>query len=159
VQALKAGRFGQVSGGRHHHAGHHAAAAGDRAVKQSQPSRRLRVSVAGGNQRRADGAAERGQARFHRGRLFAQHDKTRLRFEALAEEPAVALVRPGHPLLQVSGLTLRDLNGWGWIVPPEGSVLRHRFDLMFLEEGPGRAGQPDRDGALLFVTKMIGWAT
>jgi hypothetical protein len=28
---------------------------------------------------------------------------------------------------------LRDLSGCGWIVPPEGSVLRHRFDLMFRE--------------------------
>ena len=28
-------------------------------------------------------------------RLFAEHDKTKLRYEALAEEPVCALVRPG----------------------------------------------------------------
>src|SRR5207248_2358936 len=68
-------------------------------------------------------------------RLFAQHDKTALRYEALAEEPVVAVVRPGHPLLSIDGLSLRDLMNGSWIVPPEGSVLRHRFDLMFREEG------------------------
>jgi DNA-binding transcriptional LysR family regulator len=88
-------------------------------------------------------------------RLFAQHDKTALRFEALAEEPAVAVVRPGHPLLSVDGLTLRDLSGWGWIVPPEGSVLRHRFDLMFREEGLDAPVNLIETAALLFVTKMI----
>jgi DNA-binding transcriptional LysR family regulator len=89
-------------------------------------------------------------------RLFAQHDKTALRFEALAEEPAVAVVRPGHPLLSVDRLTLRDLSSWGWIVPPEGSVLRHRFDLMFSEESLEAPTNLIETSALLFVTKMIG---
>jgi DNA-binding transcriptional LysR family regulator len=64
VQALKAGRFGQVSGGRHHHARHHAAAAGDRAREAAHPTC---ACAAGRDQRRADGAADRGQARHHRG--------------------------------------------------------------------------------------------
>ena len=88
-------------------------------------------------------------------RLFAQHDKTALRFEALAEEPAVAVVRPGHPLLNVDGLTLRDLSSWGWIVPPEGSLMRHRFDLMFTEARLDSPTNVIETSSLLFVTKMI----
>jgi len=41
-------------------------------------------------------------------------------------------------------------------VPPEGSVLRHRFDLMFREEGLDAPANLIETGALLFVTKMIG---
>jgi len=89
-------------------------------------------------------------------RLFAQHDKTALRYEALAEEPAVAVVRPGHPLLGVDTLSLRDLCACSWIVPPEGSVLRHRFDLMFRESGLEAPSDLIETAALLFVTKMIG---
>src|SRR5439155_612001 len=64
-------------------------------------------------------------------------------------------MRPGHPLLAIDRLSLRDLSAWGWIVPPEGSVLRHRFDLMFREEGLDAPENLIETGALLFVTKMI----
>ena len=53
----------------------------------------------------------------------------------LVEEPVSVITRPGHPLLAQPRLTLRDIVGRGWIVPPPGSVLRHRFELMFQEEG------------------------
>ncbi len=83
-------------------------------------------------------------------RLFAEHDKTNVRYEALTEEPVCALVRPGHPLLGMTGLGLRDLVSAGWIVPPAGSVLRHRFELMFQEEGARAAAECDRDGGAAF---------
>jgi len=35
----------------------------------------------------------------------------------------------------MTGLTLRDVVSASWIVPPAGSVLRHRFDLMFQQDG------------------------
>src|SRR5689334_20615959 len=69
------------------------------------------------------------------GRLFERQDKTGLRYERLAEEAVCAVVRPGHPLLNVAGLTLAAVEKKAWIVPPSGSVLRHRFDLMFREAG------------------------
>lgn len=154
VQELKAGRFGQVSVGTITTPGimllPHAIAR----VKQVHPS--LRVSVQIEN---SDVLMERmaqGRMDILVARLFAQHDKTAVRFEALAEEPVVAIVRPGHPLLGVHRLTLRDLASWGWIVPPEGSVLRHRFDLMFREEGLEVPSNLIESSALLFVTKMIG---
>ena len=88
-------------------------------------------------------------------RLFAEHDKTNLRYEPLTEEPVCAVARPGHPLLGMSGLTLRDVVSAGWIVPPAGSVLRHRFDLMFQEEGLAPPINVIETAALLFITRML----
>ncbi|WP_186170401.1 LysR family transcriptional regulator, partial [Burkholderia gladioli] len=40
-------------------------------------------------------------------------------------------VRQGHPLLGVPALTLAEVREANWVVPPAGSVLRHRFERMF----------------------------
>lgn len=154
VQALKSGRYGQVVVGAITTPGIMLLPQAISRVKQAQPSLRVSLQV-----ETSDVLMERlAQARIDIvvARLFAQHDKTALRFEALAEEPVVAIVRPGHPLVGVHSLTLRDLSGCGWIVPPEGSVLRHRFDLMFREEGLEAPTNLIESAALLFVTKMIG---
>ena len=89
------------------------------------------------------------------GRLFERQDKTGLRYERLAEEPVCAVVRPGHPLLSAPGLTLAAVEKKPWIVPPAGSVLRHRFDLMFREAGLSPPTQLIETASLLFVTKML----
>jgi DNA-binding transcriptional LysR family regulator len=89
------------------------------------------------------------------GRLFERQEKTGLRYERLAEEPVSAVVRPGHPLLNVAGLTLGAVERKPWIVPPAGSVLRHRFDLMFSEAGLAPPSQLIETASLLFVTKML----
>src|SRR5205814_4724351 len=128
VQALKAGRFGQVSVGAITTPGIMLLPQAIAQVKQTHPTLRVRLEM-----ETSDVLMERmaqGKVDILVARLFAQHDKTALRFEAMAEEPAVAVVRPGHPLLSIDGLSLRDLMNGSWIVPPEGSVLRHRFDLM-----------------------------
>jgi DNA-binding transcriptional LysR family regulator len=88
-------------------------------------------------------------------RLFAQHDKTDLRYEVITEEPVCAVTRPGHPLLKKARLGLRDVVDSGWIVPPAGSVLRHRFDLMFQEVGLQAPVNVIETAALLFTTKML----
>jgi DNA-binding transcriptional LysR family regulator len=88
-------------------------------------------------------------------RLFAQHDKSDLRYEPLTEEPISAVARPGHPLLTAKGLKLADMADGGWIVPPAGSVLRHRFELMFQELGLRAPVNLIETGALLFSTKML----
>ena len=66
-----------------------------------------------------------------------------------------AITRPGHPLAGMSGLTLRDVLAAGWIVPPAGSVLRHRFDLMFQQEGLSPPINTIETSALLFMTHML----
>ncbi|PPU92559.1 LysR substrate-binding domain-containing protein [Xanthomonas albilineans] len=68
-------------------------------------------------------------------RLLARHDKRHLHYQALAEEHICAIVRPEHPLLAGPPPSLRALADAAWIVPPDGSVLRHRFELMFQNVG------------------------
>lgn len=153
VQAMKGGRFGHVSVGAITTPGIMLLPQAISRVKQAHPTLRVSLQVDG-----SDVLMERmAQAKVDIlvARLFAQHDKTALRFEAIAEEPVVAVVRPGHPLLAVERLALRDLSGCGWIVPPEGSVMRHRFDLMFSEAGLDTPLNLLETSALLFVTKMI----
>jgi DNA-binding transcriptional LysR family regulator len=69
------------------------------------------------------------------GRLLERQEKSSFNFHRLADEPVCAVVRKGHPLAQRSDVEIRDLVSAPWIVPQVGSVLRHRFDLMFLEAG------------------------
>jgi DNA-binding transcriptional LysR family regulator len=153
VQALKAGRFGHVRVGTITTPGLVLMPQAIARVKQAHPT--LRVSLQVETSDILMGLLAQGKLDILVARLFAQHDKTSLRFDTLAEEPAVAVVRPGHPLLSAGKLSLRDLAGWGWIVPPEGSVLRHRFDLMFSEAGLDAPINLIETAALLFVTKMI----
>ncbi|MDR8398405.1 LysR family transcriptional regulator [Paraburkholderia sp. USG1] len=89
------------------------------------------------------------------GRLSAEHDKQHLNYEPLASEPVCAVVRPGHPLATGSGLTLREVRHAGWIVPPAGSVLRHRFELMFQRESFAPPTNLIETGALLVLTRVL----
>jgi DNA-binding transcriptional LysR family regulator len=142
LTALKAGRFGHVSVGAITAPGLTLMPPAVAMVKREQPD--LRVSLEIETSPVLIERLEQGKLDILVARLFAEHDKSQLRYEALTEEPVCALVRPGHPLLGVSGLTLRDVVSAGWIVPPAGSVLRHRFELMFQEEGWRRRPTPSR---------------
>jgi len=122
-------------------------------VKQEHPSLRVSLQI-----ETSDVLMERlhqGKLDMVVGRLFEQHDKSAIRYEVLAEEPVSAIARPGHPLGSVPRLGLRDLVSAGWIVPPAGSVLRHRFELMFQQEGLAAPSNLIETTALLFVTKML----
>ena len=61
--------------------------------------------------------------------------KNAVRYEPIAEEPLCVVVRPGHPLEQATGLTMHDIVNAGWVLHPPGSVLRHRFDMVFSQIG------------------------
>jgi DNA-binding transcriptional LysR family regulator len=122
-------------------------------VKQQHPSLRVSLQI-----ETSDVLMERlaqGKLDMVVGRLFERHDKTDLRYEAMVEEPVSAVVRPGHPLLGLARLTMRDMVSAGWIVPPAGSVLRHRFELMFQEENLEAPSNLIETTALLFMTKML----
>jgi DNA-binding transcriptional LysR family regulator len=151
--ALKAGRFGQVSVGAITSPGLMLLPPAVALVKQEHPNLRVALEI-----ETSDVLMERlaqGKLDILVARLFAQHDKSQLRYERLTEEPVCALVRPGHPLLGVAGLTLRDVVEAGWIVPPAGSVLRHRFELMFQEDGLAPPINVVETSALLFITRML----
>lgn len=153
IEALKAGRFGQVSVGAITTPGMTLLPAAIALVKQEHPNLRVALLI-----ETSDVLMERlqqGKLDMVVGRLFESHDKTALRYQPLVEEPVVAIVRPGHPLLSVPKLGLRDLVSAGWIVPPVGSVLRHRFELMFQEEGLEAPVNMIETTALLFTTRML----
>jgi DNA-binding transcriptional LysR family regulator len=153
IEALKAGRYGQVSVGAITAPGLTLLPSAVALVKQEHPSLRVSLQI-----ETSDVLMERlaqGKLDMVVGRLFERHDKTDLRYEAMVEEPVSAVVRPGHPMLGVARLTLRDIVASGWIVPPSGSVLRHRFELMFQEEGLEAPANLIETTALLFMTKML----
>ncbi|MGF6722817.1 DNA-binding transcriptional LysR family regulator [Paraburkholderia sp. GAS41] len=71
------------------------------------------------------------------GRVLERQDplKTEVHYEPLADEPLCVVARIGHPLETEPDLTLRDVVDASWVLHPPGSVLRHRFDLMFSQIG------------------------
>lgn len=92
---------------------------------------------------------------FMIGRILEKEDSTGLIYEELSEEPACAVVRPGHPLMERKDLTLEDIAGRPWILPSPGSILRHRFDMMFLRAGLQPPVNVVDTTALLLVTALL----
>lgn len=153
IEALKAGRFGQVSVGAITTPGMTLMPAAIALVKQEHPN--LRVSLLIDTSDVLMERLQQGKLDMVIGRIFESHDKSGVRYQSLVEEPVAAVVRPGHPLLSVPKLGLRDLVSAGWIVPTAGSVLRHRFELMFQEEGLEAPVNLIETTALLFTTRML----
>lgn len=153
IEALKAGLFGQVGVGAITAPGMTLLPPAVAQVKEEHPSLRVSLQI-----ETSDVLMERllqGRLDMVVGRLFEGHDKTTVRYEALVEEPVSAVARPGHALMSARRLGLNDLTEAGWIVPPPGSVLRHRFDLMFQEANLPTPTNLVETSALLFLTKML----
>lgn len=153
LASLKTGHFGQVGVGAITSPGLSLLPAAVAQVKREHPSLRITLDIE--TSPVLLDRLEQGQLDIVVGRLFAEHDKSHLRYEPLTEELVCAIARPGHPLLGETGLTLRDVLSAGWIVPPAGSVLRHRFDLMFQQEGLSPPVNTIETSALLFITRML----
>lgn len=153
LTALKAGRFGQVTIGAITSPGLTLLPSAVAMVKKEQPT--LRVGLEIENSPVLIERLQQGKLDMVVARLFAEQDKTNLRYQPLIEEPVCAIARPGHPLVDLQGLTLRDVVSAGWIVPPAGSVLRHRFELMFQEVGLAPPINVIESSALLFITRML----
>ena len=151
LTALKAGRFGQVGVGAITSPGLALLPSAIAMVKREQPSLRVVLEIETSPvllERLRQGRLDILVARF-----FAEEDKTNLRYEPLTGEPVCAVARPGHPMAGAQGLGLADVVDAGWIVPPAGSVLRHRFELMFREEGLAPPINVIESSALLFITR------
>jgi DNA-binding transcriptional LysR family regulator len=153
VEALKAGRSGQVSLGAITGPALTLLPQALSMVARENPSLRIELHIESSDVLME--ALAQGKLDIMIGRLFERHDKKGVRYERLADELVCAVVRPGHPMLGVAGLSLKELEKAAWIVPPTGSVLRHRFDLMFHEAGLSAPTQLIETASLLFVTKML----
>ena len=98
---------------------------------------------------------QRGTLDFMIGRIMEKENSAGLIYEELTEEPACAVVRIGHPLLARTDLTLADLHDQAWILPPHGSILRHRFDMMFRRAGLAIPVNVVDTTALLLITALL----
>ncbi|GAB3458126.1 LysR family transcriptional regulator [Massilia terrae] len=98
---------------------------------------------------------QRGMLDFMIGRVQETGSATALVYEELTEEPACAVVRPGHPLLARTQLELKDIASLPWILPPQGSILRHRFEMMFRREGLQPPANVVDTTALLVITTLL----
>jgi DNA-binding transcriptional LysR family regulator len=153
LEALKTGRFGEVSVGAITAPALSMLPQAVAIVAREQPDLRVQLVVES-----SDVLFERliqNKLDIMIGRLFETHEKTNLSYERLADEPVCAVVRPDHPMLGNSALTLQQLRDAPWIVPPMGSVLRHRFELMFQEAGLGIPPHLIETSSILFTTKML----
>ncbi|MCC8395349.1 LysR family transcriptional regulator [Paraburkholderia sp. MMS20-SJTR3] len=122
-------------------------------VKGAHPGIRVAAEVENSNvllERLAQGKLD-----FVIARLSAEHDTLALRYEPLADETVCAVARLGHPLFEAKRLTLADLEKAAWIVPPVGSVLRHRFDLMFQRASLLPPSNVVETSAIMLITRLI----
>ena len=133
IDALKAGRTGQVNVGSIAGA---AAALVPRAVirvSNGYPLVRVRVTVDTSDnlvQQLVDGRID-----IMVGRLPTHHENSRFCFERLGAEAVSAVARNGHPLLLRQDLDLAHLADAAWIVPATGNALRREFEMMFRHAG------------------------
>ncbi|MFZ6755817.1 LysR family transcriptional regulator [Undibacterium sp. Ji50W] len=98
---------------------------------------------------------QRGSLDFMIGRILDQENSASLSYEELTEEPACVVARIGHPLLEHPSLQLQDMNTRPWILPLQGSVLRHRFDMMFRRAGLEPPVNVVDTTALLLITALL----
>jgi DNA-binding transcriptional LysR family regulator len=122
-------------------------------IKEQAPLLRIGVQLEASNVLLAK--LQRGTLDFMIGRILENVDSSGLIYEELTEEPACAVVRPGHPLLERRDLALQDISALPWIVPPPGSILRHRFDMMFRRAGLEPPINVVDSTALLLVTALL----
>ncbi|WP_028222494.1 LysR substrate-binding domain-containing protein [Paraburkholderia oxyphila] len=175
LAALKAGRLGHVAVGAITSPGVRVLPAAVAAVKRTHANMRVSVEIDASNVLLEHLAQDKLDVVL--GRLSAEHDKLQLRYEPLTGEPVCAVVRPGHPLLDAARedadagmcervpdevqaqarapLALADVARATWVVPPVGSVLRHRFELMFQRASLAPPSNVVETPALLFITRVL----
>ncbi|MEM5447817.1 MULTISPECIES: LysR substrate-binding domain-containing protein [Paraburkholderia] len=158
LSALKAGRLGHVAVGAITSPGVRVLPAAVAAVKRTHANLRVSVEIDASNVLLEHLAQDKLDVVL--GRLSAEHDKLQLRYEPLAGEPVCAVVRPGHPMLvaaqdEARPIALADIARATWVVPPVGSVLRHRFELMFQRASLAPPSNVVETPALLFITRVL----
>ena len=98
---------------------------------------------------------QKGSLDFMIGRIVDESDAAGLHYEELAIEPVCAVARVGHPLLKEESLSLADLATQPWILPPPGSVLRHRWELMFRRAALEPPANAVDTTSLLLITALL----
>ncbi|TXT36265.1 MAG: LysR family transcriptional regulator [Comamonadaceae bacterium] len=153
VQAAKNGQFGQVNLGAITSPGVVLLPKTIASVKQAHPHLRITIHIESSNVLIEQ--LNRGTLDLMVGRLSEEHGTTDLRYEAISNESVCAVARPGHPLFDRPHLSIAELLDFCWIVPQVGSVMRHKFDLMFQELDLPQLTNRVETSSLLFLTQMM----
>jgi len=153
IVALKSGLVGQVEAGVIMAPGMSLLPRAIANVKKNAPLLRIGVTVEQSNILLR--ALQLGTLDFMIGRILEKESATNLVYEELTEEPVCIVARVGHPLLSRKNLQLQDIVSYPWILPPNGSILRHRFDLMFMRVGMDVPTNVVDTTSLLLVTSLL----
>ncbi|MFC0170057.1 LysR family transcriptional regulator [Pseudoduganella danionis] len=153
IVAIKAGLAGQVDIGTIMTPGIELLPKAITRTKQQAP--RLRIGVEMEQSNILLEQLQRGRLDFMIGRIPERHSSEGLAYEELGDEPACAVVRPGHPLLSARKLSLRELASQAWILPPQGSILRARCELMFRRAGLEVPVNVIDTTAVLLITPLL----
>lgn len=122
-------------------------------IKQQAPLMRIGVTVEQSNILMRQ--LQLGTLDFMIGRILEKENAHNLVYEELVEEPACVVARIGHPLLANNSVGLADIASYPWILPPNGSILRHRFDIMFLRAGLDTPTNVVDTTSLLLITSLL----
>lgn len=133
IAALRSGRTGQAAIGTVVNPGTNLVPQAVAALKRDFPDILIRIEM--DYSRPLVAKLLDGQLDIVVGRIMGAEGSSELEFEPLADEPHSVIVRAGHPLAARKRVSYGDLVDYGWIMPPDGSVLRSRLDAVFLEHG------------------------
>jgi DNA-binding transcriptional LysR family regulator len=122
-------------------------------VKQATPLMRIGVEIETSGV--LLGRLRHGTLDFLVARLRDGDSDAQLHYEELADEPVCVVARVGHPLARAAALELADLASCAWVVAPQGSTLRHRFDIMFRRAGLTPPGNVVETTALLLILPLL----
>ena len=153
IVALKSGLVGQVEVGVIMAPGMSLLPKAIANIKKDAPLLRIGVTVEQSNILLRD--LQLGTLDFMIGRILEKENANNLLYEELTEEPVCIVARVGHPLLTEKNLQLKDIVSYPWILPPNGSILRHRFDIMFLRAGLETPNNVVDTTSLLLVTSLL----
>lgn len=153
IVALKSGLVGQVEVGVIMAPGMALLPRAIANVKKRAPLLRIGVKVEQSNILLRD--LQLGTLDFMIGRILEKENASNLVYEELTEEPVCIVSRVDHPLLSHASLQLHDIVDYPWILPPGGSILRHRFDIMFLRAGLDKPANVVDTTSLLLVTSLL----
>jgi DNA-binding transcriptional LysR family regulator len=129
IAVLKSGLSGQVAIGAIMSPGMALLPRAISRVKQSAPLMRIGVEVENSNV--LLNRLRRGTLDFLVARILEDEARSELHYEELASEAVCVVARVGHPYQDAAALQLEDIARSPWVLPPHGSVLRHRCDTMF----------------------------
>ena len=153
VAALKSGLTGQVTVGAIMSSAMALLPRAIARVKQARPL--MRVGVEFDTSNILLDRLRRGTLDFLIARVREGASSTELAYEELADESVCVVARRGHPLLRRAGLELADIADAAWVLPPQGSTLRHRCDMMFHRAGLAPPGNVVETTALLLTVSLL----